>query len=311
MALSLNPQTHSPLLCLPGELRNKIYAFALTSLDPITDPSTSSVIPSRHNSLPTLGVPLLRTCRRIYNEADARLLYACNRFRFTSVTYTHHFLSSLPPADSTQIQDLEIDVRDVHEQHPGISREWAQYLSWSTGVWAQKLGSLRADAPGVRVLRLNFEAWPRIAVSRRHLWDILRRLLLNVEGLERVVVVGRSRGEAMARIEPWSPVHYVGADDLGDEAGKIDLVERMWGTVGKEGNEKVVRWTRGEGVIELEVVLVSHIRRTNRSWVGTPIKKACQDPWPRNGSCSWLECQQRNVEASTVSGSRVISPNVA
>jgi hypothetical protein len=293
----INPQLLSPLLRLPGELRNKIYAFALTTPDPITDPSTPHILASKHNSIPPLGVSLLRTCRLVYTEASLRPLYAANRFRFTTVTYTHHFLTALSPALRDQIHDLEIDVRDIHAQNPRIDGEWTQYLSASADIWAQKIGSLRADTPGLRVLRLNFGAWPRIGVRRRHLWDILRRLVLNLEGLglERVVLIGASRGAAIAKIEPWSPVHYVGADYVGgEEDERFDLVGKMWEAVGNEGDEKVVRWSRNAGAIELEVVLVSHLRRTNRLWVATPVHKAPADRWPGSGHCNLLECQQRN-----------------
>ncbi|KAF2089875.1 hypothetical protein K490DRAFT_11255, partial [Saccharata proteae CBS 121410] len=206
-------------LSLPGEIRNRIYYFALTTSYPIIDPSTGhdkdTVIHSPHHSIPPLGTSILRANKLIHAEAPVAYLYTHNTFRFTSVTHIHKFMKLLPPFLSTMVRDVEIDVRDVNVRHPDINRDWAQYLSWSAGVWAQKLGSLRYDAPNLRVLRLNFESWPRIEVTRRHLWDILRRLLGNVDGMERVVLTGTyAKGTAMEKREPWDPVYFVGTDEV-------------------------------------------------------------------------------------------------
>lgn len=306
----INPQLQSPLLRLPGEIRNIIYLYSLTTDLPITDPATGgpphTTIKSPHHSIPPLGTALLQACRLVFRETDIRPLYTRNTFRFTSVTHMHRFLVLLSPEHSRIIRDLEIDVRDVDARHPGVSREWAQYLSWSEGIWAKKLGSLKVDAPGLRTLRLNFEAWPRIGVSRRHLWDILRRLLINVDALERVVINGSSKGGTMARRDPWSPVHFVGSDDVGSD----DLVEIMWPTVRSPGNEdKLIRWARHNGNISLEVILKTHIQKANRLWVETSTKTKASDPWPKDGHCSWQEYQQRH-EHLALPEPRNINPTV-
>ncbi|KAF2807433.1 uncharacterized protein BDZ99DRAFT_363361, partial [Mytilinidion resinicola] len=202
----MDPQRESPFLRLPGELRNQIYNAALATRSPIIDPGA----PSHHTSTPPLCLPLIRTCRAVYAEASLGPLFALNRFHFTAVTHAHLFLSNLTPAHRAFIQDIEVDVRSVHAQ-PG---EWATYLDSSlSGIG--KLGSLRTDAPGLKVLRLNFSAWPTIGLSRAELGQLLRQMVTGVagSGLERLVVMGASRGETMARRDPWSPVHYVGADD--------------------------------------------------------------------------------------------------
>ncbi|KAH7057221.1 hypothetical protein B0J12DRAFT_531871, partial [Macrophomina phaseolina] len=228
-----------------------------------------------HHSIPPLGTALLRTSRLIHAEAPVSLLYSRNTFRFTSVTHCQTFLLSLPPWLRSRVHDIEIDVRDISPSPlpvpeapgAGINREWPQYLSWRPVSTAQ-LGSLRVDAPGLKVLRLDFSGWPRARLSRRHLWDILRRLLHNVEGLERVVLKGCfAAGTAMERREPWDPAYYVGTDDVTTEG----VVERMWGTVkgsakgssnkeGKLDDGKVVRWERdADGNIALEVVSLTHL----------------------------------------------------
>lgn len=337
-------------LSLPGEIRNRIYTFALTTDTPITDanslyhaephkPSTpppttinddfdssssdettlaatKTPLPhTPHHRIPPLAVALLRTSRLIHAEAPISLLYARNTFRFTSVTHCQTFLLALPPWLRTRVHDIEVDVRDISPSPlpapeapgAGINREWPQYLSWRP-VSTARLGSLRVDAPGLRVLRLDFSAWPRARLSRRHLWDILRRLLHNVEGLERVVLKGcYAAGTAMARREPWDPAYYVGTDEVTTEG----VVERMWGTVkgaSREGDKngsngaKVVRWERDdEGHIALEVVSLEHLSkaRSARGYYGGSKKldlvtrQKASDPWPDNGVCTYEEYLRR------------------
>ncbi|GME65434.1 uncharacterized protein LTHEOB_9476 [Neofusicoccum parvum] len=347
-------------LSLPGEIRNRIYTFALTTDSPITDanslattspntaatrrkPSSPAASPSverrdplaavktplpqtPHHSIPALGTALLRTSRLIHAEAPVSILYARNTFRFTSVTHCQTFLLSLPPWLRARVHDVEIDVRDISPSPlpapeapgAGINREWPQYLSWRPVSTAQ-LGSLRVDAPGLRTLRLDFSAWPRARLSRRHLWDILRRLLHNVEGLERVVLRGcYAAGTAMERREPWDPAYYVGTDEVTTEG----VVERMWGTVdgGKEGDGgKVVRWERdGEGNIALEVVSLAHLSKRARSAGGgfygekkleLVARQKPSDPWPANGACTHEEYLRRKDPLWFASSTRRLNPN--
>ncbi|KAF2831193.1 hypothetical protein CC86DRAFT_271354, partial [Ophiobolus disseminans] len=63
----------SPLLRLPGEIRNAIYKYALCHrvINVNGDPTTSSL----------LG--LTRTCRQIYNQTEI-LLYSQNKFQMFS-----------------------------------------------------------------------------------------------------------------------------------------------------------------------------------------------------------------------------------
>ncbi|KAF2146293.1 uncharacterized protein K452DRAFT_108686 [Aplosporella prunicola CBS 121167] len=303
--------THqSPFLSLPGEIRNRIYSFALrasASAAPITDAVARSAAlpPSPHHHVPDLGVGLLRTCRLIHAEAPIAHLYATNTFRFTSVSHCRGFLRGLPDWLRARVADLELDVRDAAPRSPdGVNREWAQYLAWSTGVWAEKLGSLRVDAPGLRVLRLNFEQWPRIDVSRRHLWDILRRLLCNVEGLERVVLRGSfAKGTAMERREPWDPVYYVGTDDVPTD----DIVEQMWGMVAG-GDDKIIRWEREAGRVALEIVSLEHLRKTNHASIELVHRTKTTDVWPASGACTLDDYKQRKDPLYFASSSRRLNP---
>lgn len=294
-------QLQSALVRLPTEIKHMIYAYCFVTTDPIVDPVKRSVRP-KDVTKSLLGVNLLRTCRRLYYEADRRPLFASNTFGFTTVDSSRCFFRSLSEGLSASVQHIEIDARKVHADHPAIAREWLHYLAWGGGSWAKILGSLREDAPGLKTLRLNFTSWPTIAVIRAELWNLLRSMLLQVEGLERIVVIGASKGIGMAKREPWSPVHFVGGDDVGSD----DLVQRMWRAVGESNDlSKVIRWHRENGRIELEVVNKAYLaKKVDKNWSGPSIRKSHTDPWPEHGSCTWLAYQNRNSDVleSTTKG---------
>ncbi|KAF2679440.1 hypothetical protein K458DRAFT_422257 [Lentithecium fluviatile CBS 122367] len=294
-----NLQLQSPLVRLPTEIRNIIYSYCFAADGPIVDPVVGCNRPEGE-TFPKLGVNVLQTCRRIYHEADRRPLIAQNTFRFTTVDRVRCFLQSLGNEYSDLVEDIEIDARRVHSDHPSIGREWLQYLAWGGGNWGKILGSLCVDAPGLKCLRLNFQSWPSIPMFRTELWNLLRAMLWHVEGLERVIVVGASKGAGMAKREPWSPVHFVGGDDVGSG----DLVEHMWNTV-RDSNKlgKVIRWERREGRLYLEVVSRAYlVKNVNKKWAGPCTRENYTDPWPENGSCTWFGYQNRNsdvIEPST------------
>lgn len=287
-------QLQSPLLCLPSEIKNAIYGYCFDAENVVVD-----AVVGRprlvHDATLGLGVSVLQTCRRVYYEADHRPLFSQNRFRFSTADHVRCFFRSLDQYElyRDSVKDIEIDARHIHSNHPGIAREWLHYLAWGGGNWGKILGSLRVDAPGLKCLRLNFEAWPFIPMFRAELWNLLRSMLAQVEGLERVVVIGASKGRGMAAQAPWSPVHFVGGDDVGSD----DLVDRMWMAVrgGKESlSNKVVRWERRGGKLYLEVITKSYLlNHVERTWAGPCTRKSHTHPWPENGSCTWFAYQNR------------------
>lgn len=147
---------------------------------------------TRSSSL--LGLALLQTCQRLYYESDRRPLFAQNAFRFTTANNAKAFLKIV---DHRQINDLEIDIRRLHADHPSLAREWLQYLAWEPEEKAHS--SLRVDAPALKTLRLNFASWPRVPIFRAELWRLLRDMMSRVRDLERIVVIGASKGESMSR----------------------------------------------------------------------------------------------------------------
>jgi hypothetical protein len=120
-------------------------------------------------------------------------------------------------------------------------------------------------------------------------------MLSSVEGLERIVVAGSSKGAAMAKRAPFSPVHFVGGDDVGFD----DLVPRMWSAVGASDESKIVRWTRQDGKLQLEVVTKSHLlKHVDPCWYGPSVRRSHTDPWPENGSCTWFGYQNRDSDVT-------------
>ncbi|KAF2625918.1 hypothetical protein BU25DRAFT_299753, partial [Macroventuria anomochaeta] len=208
-----NLQTQSQLVQLPQEIKNIIFNLCFTADGAIVEPIPNSG-PSKGDVSRRMGVDLLQTCRRLYHETDRRSLFTQNTFRFSTVDRMSTFLRSLRPVHSACIRDVEIDAQSMHSNHPGLACVWLHYLAWGNGQWDKSLGSLHVDAPGLKYLRLNFESWPKIAMKRVELWNQLRNMLSKIQGLERIVVIGASKGAAMAKRAPFSPVHCVGGDDV-------------------------------------------------------------------------------------------------
>lgn len=300
-----NLQPQSRLVQLPQEIKTLIFDLCFTSDGAIVEPIPSNG-PSKSDVSRRMGVNLLQTCRRLYHETDRRSLFTQNTFRFSTVDRMSTFLRSLSPIHSACVWDVEIDAQRMHSDHPGLAREWRQYLSWGNGQWDSSLGSLHADAPGLKCLRVNFESWPKIAMKRVDLWNQLRNMLSKIEGLERTVVVGASKGAAMAKRAPFSPVHYVGGDDVGVD----DLVPRMWSTVGAPNGSKIVRWTRHDGRIEMEVVSKSYLsENVDPYWCGPSVRKSHTDSWPENGSCTLFGYENRDSDV-TEPTTKGINPSV-
>lgn len=287
-------QTQSQLVQLPQEIKNIIFDLCFTADGAIVEPIPNSG-PSKGDVARRMGVNLLQTCRRLYHETDRRSLFTQNTFRFNTVDRMSTFLRLLGPVHSGCIHNIEIDAQNMHSNHPGLAREWLHYLSWGNGHWDKALGSLHSDAPALKCLRLNFESWPRISMKRVELWNQLRNMLAKIESLDRIVVVGASKGAAMARKSPFSPVHFVGGDDVGFD----DLVPRMWSAVGASDDSKVVRWTRSNGRLELEVVSLDHLlKHVDPSWSGPSVRRSHTDPWPENGSCTWFGYENRDSDVT-------------
>jgi hypothetical protein len=166
-----NLQPQSALLQLPAEIKHFIYGLCFVADAPIIDPRIENS-KSRQDGMTctTPGAALLQTCRRTYHEVDRRPLFSQNTFRFSNLTRMRDFLHALPIDYRTRIHDIEIDLRELNSDRPHIAREWLQYTALDKN---EESGSLRADAAGLRCLRVNLEAWPistcfRVVICVRH-----------------------------------------------------------------------------------------------------------------------------------------------
>ncbi|KAH7128426.1 hypothetical protein B0J11DRAFT_430927 [Dendryphion nanum] len=124
----------SLLLSLPRELRNKVYAYALTSQFPFWYPNPNPTI--EHD----IALGLLTTSRQIYEES-APVLYTLNRFLFTHPSDCNIFRVVASPKFSGLINSVYFRIREKD------LRLWTKYLG-STAVDR----SLKADLPKLKSL---------------------------------------------------------------------------------------------------------------------------------------------------------------
>jgi len=139
----MHQQSQSILFTLPAELRQEIYKKCLTALRPITNPATTLLVSATVKDIPPLGVSLLRTCRRIYNEVDTSTLYIANTFRFTRPVICSWFLNHISHVHRTCVRGITCDLREVDIDGSGSTAgprggtrggEWAHYLRCRPGV---------------------------------------------------------------------------------------------------------------------------------------------------------------------------------
>ena len=87
--------------------------------------------------IPPLDVPLLRTCRRIYDEVDTSTLYAANTFRFTRPVICSWFFNHISLENRTCVRGITCDLREVDIVGNGnpagpngdvLGSEWQHYL---------------------------------------------------------------------------------------------------------------------------------------------------------------------------------------
>jgi hypothetical protein len=294
----MNSQCESLLFRLPGELRNQIYTLSLTSPYKISDPSIQPNHTSnnnKHRVLPVLGTPIIRSCKRIYYEISLSSLYTQNAFRFTSATIAHKFFSALSKQTAALIKEVEIDLRNVSDNYPSVESEWTHYLTYAsnpfvTGKCANKIVGLGVDAPNIRVLHLNVEAWYRNDSPQS--LELLRNLLQNVCGLDRVVVTGSDGSALLARekethLRLCGPVIFTGVMAY----SRLDRVlECLAKCVEGQPERKIVRWSEQKRVITLEIMTREHFRNefgTLRTGVSSTILGGRDEP------CSLVKYKER------------------
>lgn len=178
---NMNAQQQCELLQMPAEIRNAIYCYALTSSEPIIDPTIGPTIRPRHKNIPILGTALLRTCKKVHAEVDLRVLYSRNAFCFTRPVHATSFFRKLGPLQRTLIRGITIDFRMPDFQADGSNylREWMHYLESASTHGDRKVccqiqgPALQRVVPhldflAIGIVRLQFESadW-----FNKVLWD--------------------------------------------------------------------------------------------------------------------------------------------
>jgi hypothetical protein len=292
---AIDAQLQSPFFNrLPGELRDQIWAYALTTLKPIVDPSLSPVLKSPSHPDPTLGAPLLRTCKRIHAEVSLVPLYSHNRFSFTSAFSSHHFLSTHRD-NQAPIWDVEIDMREVTDAYSSTEREFIQYLSWKAdenSAWMQQTGGLCIDAPHLKTLRLNIERW-RFSESLRTI-QLVQEMLRGPKELERIIITGADGsallfGAKERYIAKWGPVIFTGIMIFGKLAG---IVQWMAACVKGERHQSIVRWSKEKTAVSLEVICRETYTK-EFGWAGYERAMSATAQNAESGCCSLLEYERR------------------
>ena len=267
------------LLCLPIELRHKIYRFALTESEPFVDPCISShsgpTIISPDNKVPSLGIGLLRTCRQIHTEATAlACLYRENIFQFTTVVHCHKFFNLLGLDRASQIQILSINLRLVAQGCAAIAGEWLSYTSEAarSGLWIQRrLGSLKYDVPNLKCVHLDLHGWCKEGFGE-HRWEYLRSLLKDLRDLECISVDGevKIRNLTLAVSKPWAPELFV-TNEVFDHSKAVGyggtMIDLMTPGIRCDDQDEMVQkkfkilWSIAHGNLTLELSTQSRVAK--------------------------------------------------
>ena len=160
---------NSPLLRLPGELRNKIYGYALgdSFIEPLLRRRTASIHARISSGRPmSHTVSLIRTCRQTRSEAES-LFFSHTTFGFNFSRYDfHRFLAHVGREKRELITSIAMTFSTLEalEQHEGryklprleyvyvrVSAEYHEYHKGNTqtlqrfaGTVGKKLGCEKA-----------------------------------------------------------------------------------------------------------------------------------------------------------------------
>lgn len=267
-------ETLSPLIALPGELRNKIYTLSLTSDTPIVNPYFQPSIQPKHVSHNIVGTALIRSCSALYKEIDIAPLYTSNTFIFTRVAHVHAFREHLSRSQMRWIPSITIDIREAafsdpsmygeHEPSNVIANEWLHYLSCRQcrhmpGIWCSRLSTFGEDFPDMKELVVDLTGWQSpFAGLRQSGWGYLQRLLGALTGLRSVTIRGFCLPSEHwnPRPAPWCLGPWFSPVYSRDDRSLLQLLEKCVTGAGSQ-EIKVFAWHTNDGVASLSVKLVS------------------------------------------------------
>ena len=160
-ALTRQNRLLSPLLRLPGEIRNIIYTYAFTEqcilvCRAVLPRFQLRVEPSGYPKTTTRRYPLYQllnqraVCRQIYSETTG-LIFRSNEFRFLHVEIITHFVCDMPRVHRDQIENVRL----------------AFYAS-PTDVFIREFGNCGLDKlRGLKKVVVETGAWSADVVSSR------------------------------------------------------------------------------------------------------------------------------------------------
>jgi len=235
---ALNQRT-SPLLKLPGELRNRIYGYVLGKADwfignhdVLYDAEGCNrtvfriremVDQQNHLVKPTFGSTLMGVSRQIHEEAWT-LLYARSTFRVGLVVSFFLWLVSLPEVARSAIASVNLGhismpgrkdgshmVEYVHDNYYlrtifprlDIPQETRQNPFWNVYLW-DSVGDIYGQLPGLQHLYLTIRVDWSLPISGDYADN--QRLDTPYDGVERAEVVAQLRQE-LAKVFELPDVH--------------------------------------------------------------------------------------------------------
>lgn len=145
------------------------------------------------------------------------------------------------------VKNVEIDLYSERNE-PSIRREWYRYLAQDFDEHCIRLGtrgSLRVDAPTLQTLSLDIGT----GIS----WEFLESVLEGPHGLGRIVV----RGDKKVNPEKNLSACSAGADDNWIRPKPFTralVISTMASCVSGDTEEKLVKWEKINGQINLEIV---------------------------------------------------------
>jgi hypothetical protein len=146
-------QSDSPLLKLPGELRNRIYRFAI--IKPV---SIELDIPRWQDHQPAF----VRTCKQIRIEA-LRLFYAENKI----TTNIHDWNPIVKVRCSELLASHKMRSHHLYHYFTG-SPNWENLLAWLKGVFEGKIGGISSCVGKTRTLERKVVGGMFMYVSTAH-----------------------------------------------------------------------------------------------------------------------------------------------
>jgi hypothetical protein len=264
----------SLLFTLPREIRDRIYAFALTAKEGL--PVEWPPLPSAHRVPYGLSPALLRTCRIISSEAGP-VLYTANALTFHHPSDANIFARSFanPALARRHVQNLSLHIK--HSD----TRLWMSYLNSNDDY-----RSLKNDFLGLRELNIRYRSnkWSHSVSPEQNLknWCDDARLDEIIDGLRQLYYPPPlSRGDGESGVKPLNQMtgdefmEFINARKPGEDMDfKYQLLDLHRAHVPPETYE------RSDPPL-VKVVCACRVHSAHFNFLATP-----HDPYARNARSS-------------------------